>query len=150
MSTLEYERLRALRLGLPIEWYTKWRSQGVPHSVLAWLNGWDDNFLIEYTALAEKISPDDLSSLATPLLARNWKRAFRSSEDSSGEGCSLLLLALEIHRLGFSVKSTPDVLHTVLNRLETLTKSGYTYDAVIAGMVRNVVRNSPTHLTSST
>ena len=45
-----------------------------------------------------------------------------------------MLLSLEIHRLGFSVKSTPDVLHTVLNRLNALTKSGYTYDAVIAAV----------------
>ena len=107
MSIPEHERLRALHLDLPMDWYTEWRLQGVPFSVLAWLGSGDDGFLLEYTALAKNIGSEDLSFLATALLARNWQGYFYS-EFSLGDGRQLFLLALEIHNRGFSVKSTPD------------------------------------------
>jgi hypothetical protein len=130
-SILEHERLTALHLGLPIEWYTNWRLQGVPHSVLAWLEGGNEDFLSEYTALAKGINSGDLAYLATPLFKRNWQGAFRS-DYSFANGYELLLLALEIRRLGISVEGTPAVLHAVLSRLNVHKEFGYTYDAVVA------------------
>jgi hypothetical protein len=132
MSIPEHERLRALHLDLPMDWYTEWRLQGVPYSVLAWLGGGDEDFLLKYTALAKNISSEDLSFLATALLARNWQGYFYSEFSLGDRGRQLLLLALEIRNLGFSIKSTPDVLHTILNRVDTDPETGDIYSAVIA------------------